>query len=122
MWADNVKFVKDIVDGKYAKIDAAVAEITEHSEALVKDPTCHKSKEHFTAAVRVLELIQTAEIETLLDTILSELSGKEKEMLETEMKTKIANRDAGLEKAKQIKTQLKIWEAVQGLISISFRA
>jgi len=58
--------------------------------------------------VRVLELIQTAEIETLLDTILSELSGKEKEMLENEMKEKVAKRDTALEKAKQVKTQLKI--------------
>ena len=61
MWADNVKFVKDIVDSKYAKIETAAAEvnddhvnqtnvspqITEAGEALAKDATCHKSKEHF---------------------------------------------------------------------------
>merc|ERR1711874_235934 len=108
MWADNIKFVKDIVDSKYQKIDAAVAEIAESSEALQKDATCHKSKEHFSSAVRVLELIQTAEIETLLETILSDLSGKEKEMLEKEKKGKFASRDGALEKAKQVKTQLKI--------------
>ena len=28
MWADNIKFVKDILDGKYKKIDDAVAEVT----------------------------------------------------------------------------------------------
>jgi hypothetical protein len=28
MWADNIKFVKDIIDGKYQKIDAAAAEVT----------------------------------------------------------------------------------------------
>jgi N-acetyl-beta-hexosaminidase len=27
MWADNVKFVKDIIDSKYQKIDAAAAEV-----------------------------------------------------------------------------------------------
>ena len=27
MWADNVKFVKDIVDSKYNKIDQAAAEV-----------------------------------------------------------------------------------------------
>ena len=27
MWADNVKFVKDIIDSKYQKIDTAVAEV-----------------------------------------------------------------------------------------------
>ena len=40
--------------------------------------------------------------------ILQELSGKEKEMLETELKTKIMSRSEALDKAKQIKTQLKI--------------
>ena len=28
MWADNVKFVKDIIDTKYNKIDAAIVEVT----------------------------------------------------------------------------------------------
>ena len=37
-----------------------------------------------------------------------ELSGKEKEMLENEMKEKVAKRDTALEKAKQVKTQLKL--------------
>ena len=27
MWADNVKFVKDILDSKYQKIDSAVLEV-----------------------------------------------------------------------------------------------
>ena len=27
MWADNIKFVKDIIDSKYQKIDAAAAEV-----------------------------------------------------------------------------------------------
>jgi len=108
MWADNVKFVKDIVDAKYAKIDQAVAEINDSYEVLSKDAKDHKSKEHFNQALRNLELIQTAEVETLLDTILSELHGKEKEMLENEMKEKFASRNAGLEKAKKIKTELKL--------------
>ena len=29
MWADNIKFVKDIIDSKYQKIDAAAAEVKE---------------------------------------------------------------------------------------------
>ena len=87
MWADNIKFVKDIIDSKYQKIDAASAEVrkmksiklksksasyqmTENAEALLKDPSCSKSKEHFTSAVRVLELVQTNEIEMLLETII----------------------------------------------------
>ena len=87
MWADNVKFVKDIIDSKYQKIDAAVAEveqtneykddsneqfqINESSEALLKDAACAKSKEHFNSGLRTLELVQPAEIETLLETIIS---------------------------------------------------
>ena len=27
MWADNIKFVKDIIDSKYQKIDAAATEV-----------------------------------------------------------------------------------------------
>ena len=85
MWADNIKFVKDIIDSKYIKIDHAVAEvgrkdvlviinhfqIAESSEALLKDAHCAKSKEHFRFGLRTLELVQTDEIDKLLDTIIS---------------------------------------------------
>ena len=45
MWADNIKFVKDIIDSKYSKIDHAVAEVSESSEALLKDANCAKSRD-----------------------------------------------------------------------------
>ena len=32
MWADNIKFVKEIIDSKYSKIDLAVAEVNKWSE------------------------------------------------------------------------------------------
>ena len=35
MWADNVKFVKDIVDSKYAKIETAAAD--------VRNSFCHEN-------------------------------------------------------------------------------
>merc|ERR1712088_6836 len=108
MWADNVKFVKDILDSKYQKIDSAVHEFTESSEALQKDVTCNKSKEHFLTAIRTLELMQTTEIEMLLETIISEMSGKEEDMLEKEAKEKVAKRSTCLEKAKELRTQLKL--------------
>merc|ERR1711994_126262 len=108
MWADNVKFVKDILDSKYQKIDSAVLEFTESSEALQKDVNCNKSKEHFLTAIRTLELMQTTEIEMLLETIISEMSGKEKDMLEKEAKEKVAKRSTCLEKAKELRTQLKL--------------
>ena len=44
--------------------------MTENAESLLKDPKCQKSKEHFMSALRVLELVQIAEIEMLLDTII----------------------------------------------------
>merc|ERR1711936_1538892 len=108
MWADNVKFVKDILVSKYQKIDSAVLEFTESSEALQKDVTCNKSKEHFLTAIRTLELMQTTVIEMLLETIISEMSGKEKDMLEKEAKEKVAKRSTCLEKAKELRTQLKL--------------
>ena len=85
MWADNIKFVKDIIDGKYQKIDSAANEaskdkslhpchihpkqMNENAETLLKDPNCQKSREHFLSARRVLELVQIGEIEMLLETI-----------------------------------------------------
>merc|ERR1712076_242456 len=108
MWADNVKFVKDILDSKYQKIDSAVAEFTENADLLQKDASCSKSKEHFLGAVRTLEPMQTNEIDMLLETIISELHGKEKELLENEAKEKIERRRATLEKAKELRAQLKL--------------
>ena len=43
--------------------------MNDNADALLKDPACQKSKEHFLSAYRILELVQTAEIEMLLDTI-----------------------------------------------------
>ena len=34
MWADNVKFVKDIIDSKYQKIDSAIAEVIMEDDVL----------------------------------------------------------------------------------------
>ena len=44
--------------------------MNENADALLKDPACQKSKEHFQSALRILELVQTAEIEMLLETII----------------------------------------------------
>ena len=37
MWADNVKFVKDIIDSKYQKIDAAAAEVDHYNNTFDTD-------------------------------------------------------------------------------------
>ena len=46
-------------------------QIAESSEALLKDANCAKSKEHFRFGLRTLELVQTDEIDKLLETIIS---------------------------------------------------
>merc|ERR550539_983067 len=104
MWADNVKFVKDIIDSKYQKIDSAIAEMDDSAEALQKDASCHKSKEHLNTSLRTLELVQPTEIQTLMDTIISDVSGKEKDILENEMKEKLGNRESGIAKAQKAKS------------------
>ena len=88
MWADNLKFGKDIIDTKYNKIEVAVAEVTLEAEFLIycnflllqlqesmdtleKDPACNKSKEHFNCCLKTLEQIQTEDIHILLETIIS---------------------------------------------------
>ena len=39
MWADNIKFVKDIIDSKYQKIDAAAAEVRKNKIYQTKNQT-----------------------------------------------------------------------------------
>merc|ERR1711879_731440 len=108
MWADNVKFVKDIIDSKYQKIDTAVVELNDSIEGLQKDSSCHKSKEHLNTSLRTLELVQPTEIQTLMDTIISDVNGKEKDILENEMKEKLGNREAGIAKAQKAKADFKV--------------
>eukprot|EP00088_Acartia_fossae_P036246 TRINITY_DN3743_c0_g1_i1.p1 TRINITY_DN3743_c0_g1~~TRINITY_DN3743_c0_g1_i1.p1 ORF type:complete len:111 (-),score=37.93 TRINITY_DN3743_c0_g1_i1:209-541(-) len=108
MWADNIKFVKDILDGKYKKIDDAVAELTENAEILAKEPDSAKSREAVVTSGRTLEIMEPKEIEQLLSTILDDLHEKERETLEQEAKEKLDNRMSALQKFKELKTALKI--------------
>merc|ERR1719323_684550 len=103
MWADNIKFVKDILDGKYKKIEDAVAEIMENAEILLKEPDTAKSKEIFNSAARTLELMEPKEIEQLLGTILEDMHDKEKEQLESEAKGHLEKRTQALAKHKEVK-------------------
>merc|ERR1712227_1180642 len=96
-----------IIDSKYQKIDTAITELNDSIEGLTKDSSCHKSKEHLNNSLRTLELVQPSEIQTLMDTILTDLSGKEKDLLENEMKEKLGNREAALAKAQKAKADLK---------------
>ena len=88
VWADNIKFVREIIESKFSKIDISIAEvrlqmdrsiqrininiccqINEGVEMLENDPTSSHGKEHLTFALRNLELVQPTEIEMLLETI-----------------------------------------------------
>merc|ERR1711936_891494 len=108
VWADNIKFVKDIIDSKFNKIDQAVAEVTESLETLKTDCKNGPAKEHFTFALRSLELVQPAEIEQLLETVLGDLHEKERDALEHQAAEKLQQRVETLDKSKQMKTQLNI--------------
>jgi len=109
MWADNLKFVKDILDGKYKKIDDAILEMTDNAEILSKEHDAAKAKELFLGAGRTLELIEPKEIEQLLETIIDEhMPAKEKETLQAECKGKIDGREAALKKYNELKKELKL--------------
>merc|ERR1712183_936614 len=86
VWADNIKFVKDIIDSKFNKIDQAVAEVTESLETLKTDCKNGPAKEHFTFALRSLE------IEQLLETVLGDLHEKERDALEHQAAEKLQQR------------------------------
>ena len=43
MWADNVKFVKDIVDSKYAKIETAAADVRQSFKIQIQNTNTNKN-------------------------------------------------------------------------------
>ena len=57
-------------DGLVLKV-SSLLQMDDSAEALQKDANCHKSKEHLNTSLRTLELVQPAEIETLMETIIS---------------------------------------------------
>merc|ERR1711899_386867 len=82
VWADNIKFVKDIIDTKFGKIDQAVQEIEECLSLLETDVKSSQAKEKYTFAPRSLKLMQPQEIEILVETILCDLHENERKSLE----------------------------------------
>merc|ERR1712088_1183126 len=108
VWADNIKFVREIIESKFNKIDNSVAEINEGAELLENDPSSSHGKEHFTFALRNLELVQPSEIEMLLETILGDLHENERKALETIVNEKLTKRTETLEKSKELKNKMKL--------------
>jgi len=72
-WADNIKFIKDIQDSKYKKIEDNIAELNEQIAALTKDKDDKKARELFVEASRTLEIMSMDELETLADTMFKDM-------------------------------------------------
>merc|ERR1712223_220474 len=110
VWADNIKFVKDIIDTKFGKIDQAVQEIEEGLSLLETDVKSSQAKEKYTFALRSLKLMQPQEIEILVETILFDLHENERKSLETLATEKLAKRMEVLQKLEELKKKYHISE------------
>lgn len=84
-WADNIKFIKDILDSKYKKIEDAIIDIGEHATALDENADNKKAKEGFVESSRMMELIDLKELEGLAETMFKDMPenerGKEQDRL-----------------------------------------
>jgi hypothetical protein len=84
-WADNIKFIKDVLDSKYKKIEDALADLQEHTDGLDKEGDNKKLKDLFVEAMRSVELINMDELNTLAETMFADMpdseKGKEQERL-----------------------------------------
>merc|ERR1712223_1167144 len=127
VWADNIKFVKDIIDTKFGKIDQAVQEIEEGLSVLETEVKSSQAKEKYTFALRSLKLMQPQEIEILVETILcvstqlfstvtsnygifKDLHENERKSLETLATEKLAKRREVLQKSEELKKKYHISE------------
>jgi len=78
-WADNIKFIKDIQDSKYKKIEDCIAELNEQIATLTTDKDDKKAREHFVEASRTLEIMNMGEIDTLAETMFKDIPDDAKE-------------------------------------------
>ena len=60
-----------VVDDGLGWSVSSLFQMDDSAEALQKDASCHKSREHLNTSLRTLELVQPSEIETLMETIIS---------------------------------------------------
>jgi len=72
-WADNIKFIKDIQDSKYKKIEDAIVELEEQVTALDADKENKKARELFIESSRTLEIIDVNELESLGETMFKDM-------------------------------------------------
>merc|ERR1712038_112498 len=107
-WADNIKFVKDIIDSKYKKIDDAIADMEEHVNHLNENKDNKKARDGFIEATRALELMNFDEVEGLAETMFKDMPEAEREKEQTRMKDYKTKFDATLSQIKDNKAKFAI--------------
>jgi len=82
-WADNIRFIKEVQDSKYQKIEEAIDKLNEQLEILSKDETDPKAREIFHEASRTLEMASPDDLQALGETMFQDMHDcpeKEKEI------------------------------------------
>jgi len=108
--ADSNKFIKDLLDAKYKKIEDAISEMEENADVLLKDAegaTGHQ-KERFVAAARSLELVETKEVDQLYETLIMDMHDKEKEQTEKDHKALLDKLAKAISKSKEVKSKVQL--------------
>merc|ERR1712083_965935 len=95
-WADNIKFIKDVLDSKYKKIEDALADLQEHTDGLDKDGDNKKLKDLFVEAMRSVELINMEELNTLAETMFADMPEYEKGKEQDRLKDILAKRNQAM--------------------------
>merc|ERR1712001_333316 len=95
-WADNIKFIKDVLDLKYKKIEDALADLQEHTDGLDKDGDNKKLKDLFVEAMRSVELINMEELNTLAETMFADMPENEKGKEQDRLKDILAKRNQAM--------------------------
>lgn len=72
-WADNIRFIKDVQDSKYEKIEEAVDKLNEQLQILEKDENDPKAREIFHEACRTLEMANPADLQALGDSMFEDM-------------------------------------------------
>ncbi|TRY73606.1 hypothetical protein TCAL_08183 [Tigriopus californicus] len=107
-WADNIKFIKDILDSKYKKIEDAIVDIDEHCARLAEDKDNKKAREGFLESARILELLDQKELETLAETMFKDMPEKERGEEEVHLKQITDKFNVNLAKIKEARAKYDI--------------
>jgi len=107
-WADNIKFIKDIIDSKYKKIEDAIVDMEEHVKSLNEDSDNKKSRDGFIEATRAVELMSFDEVEGLAETMFKDMPEAEREKEQNRMKEYKDKFQATLSQIKDTKSKFGI--------------